>query len=131
MRIVLGLLFLAAGLAKALHPDLFAAQVAAYQLVPSRLVTLVALVLPRVEILAGLGLVAKVLPRSCALVTGLLALAFAVGTSLALMRGLAIDCGCLPVSVQISWFHPLLDLGLLALSLAVSRKAGRSSEIKP
>lgn len=117
MRFLLGLLFVVTGVPKALHPELFASQIAAYQLVPSQLITLVALALPRIEILAGLGLCANFRTRSCALVTGALSLAFAVATTLALARGLAIDCGCLPVSLQLTWVHPIADLVLLALSV--------------
>lgn len=126
MRLLLGLLFLAAGVPKALHPELFAAQVAAYQLAPSGLVTLVALALPRIEILAGLGLTLDVLPRSAALVTALLSLGFAVGTAAALARGLAIDCGCLPVNLQITWLHPIVDLLLFALSARIVRESQRN-----
>lgn len=121
LRIVLGLFFLGVGLPKAAAPGLFAAQVAAYQLVPSSLVTLVALVIPRLEVLIGLCLASGFLARSGALLAGALSLAFALATALTLMRGLQIDCGCLPVALPITWAHPLADLALASLAWLVLR----------
>ncbi len=126
-RILLGAIFLVAGLSKAHQPEIFAAQIAGYQLVPSTLVTLMALALPRIEILAGMGLIFRLLPRSCALVTAALSLGFAISTSVALARGLNIDCGCLPVELKITWLHPLVDLALLALSVRVVQERADSS----
>lgn len=119
LRVLLGLFFLAVGLPKAAGPELFAAQVAAYQLVPSSLVTLVALVIPRLEVLIGVCLASGFLARSGALLAGALSLAFAMVTALTLVRGLQIDCGCLPVALPITWAHPLADLGLAGLAFLV------------
>ena len=121
LRWVLGLLLLWAGLPKAAHPELFAAQVAAYQAVPNRLIILTALVIPRLEVLAGLGLCLGFLARSCALVTSLLGVGFALVTSSALLRGLELDCGCFPVPMQLTWWHPLANLALAGLALLLLR----------
>lgn len=128
-RLFLGLLLLVAGLPKAAHPEQFAGELAAYQLVPSSLITLVALALPRVEILAGLGLVAGVLPASCALVATGLFLSFAVATASALVRGLNINCGCLPVELTLTWLHPLVNLALAALSARVLREKQKGEQV--
>ncbi len=121
LRLALGIFFLGVGLPKAAGPELFAAQVAAYQLVPSSLVTLVALVIPRLEILSGLCMASGFLSRSGALLAGALSLAFAVATALTLVRGLQIDCGCLPIDLPITWAHPVVDLALTGLAWLVLR----------
>lgn len=132
-RVLLGCLLLAAGFPKAAHPEQFASQVAAYQLVPSRLVTLVALALPRMEILAGLGLLTNLLPASSALVATGLFLSFALATASALARGLGIECGCFPVELSLHWLHPLVNLGLAAVAARVCQaglSASRSNACK-
>ncbi|GMU53746.1 MAG: hypothetical protein AMXMBFR33_28920 [Candidatus Xenobia bacterium] len=122
LRVVLGIFFVCVGLPKAAGPELFAAQVAAYQLVPSSLVTLVALVIPRLEVLIGFCLATGFLRRSAALLAAALSLAFVVVTSLTLVRGLQIDCGCLPVALPITWVHPVANLALAGLAWLVLRQ---------
>ena len=114
LRLVLGVIFLLAGLPKVAHLESFANQIEAYQLVPERLVLLSAASLPLLEILTGVGLLLGLLTRSAALVAALLSALFAGVTGWALMRGLTIDCGCFPVPVTLHWTHPLADLLLTA-----------------
>ncbi len=120
-RLALAAIYLYAGWDKALHPAEFASQVAAYRLVPANLVTLVAVWLPWLELLAGFCLALGFLAESSALVLGLLSLGFGAGTASALVRGLAIDCGCFSTSASgpVSWGHVALDLGLVALAALV------------
>ena len=121
-RLVLAAVFLATGLDKARHPGLFAEQVAAYQLIPATWVTLVALVLPHLEILAGACLFVGFLGPSSALVLGTLSLVFGAAVSSALARGMDIACGCLSSSASpVGWGHVALDLLLLAMAVALYR----------
>lgn len=93
-RLYLGGLFLLASWHKILHPDLFALDVATYQVLPLAGVNLFALVLPWVELGAGALLVLGVRVRAGAmLVAGMMA-AFIAALSLALAKGLALSCGC-------------------------------------
>jgi len=121
LRLTLAAVFLHAGWDKAWHPAGFASQVAAYRLVPAELVTLVAVWLPWLELVAGGLLALGLLTESSALVLGLLSLAFGAGATSALVRGLAIDCGCFSTSASgpVSWGHVALDLALAALAVGV------------
>jgi uncharacterized membrane protein YphA (DoxX/SURF4 family) len=94
LEVVLGGLFLYAGLQKYLHSYEFAEAVQAYQLLPGSLVGATAGALPWVEITAGLCLVVGLKRRSCLLLlTGLVA-GFLVVIFITMARGLKIDCGC-------------------------------------
>jgi len=94
LEVVLGGLFLYAGLQKYLHTYEFAEAVLAYQLLPGSLVGAAAAALPWVEITAGLCLVVGLKRRSCLLLlTGLVA-GFLVVIFITMARGLKIDCGC-------------------------------------
>ncbi len=67
-EIILGVLFVYAGVLKLLRPYEFAEAVQAYRLLPDSLVGLTAATLPWLEVAAGLFLVVGLKRRSCLLV---------------------------------------------------------------
>ncbi len=92
IRILLGLLFLIAGGTKIIDPHTFAATIDAFGMLPSGLAFPLALILPPLEILAGVGLILDV-RGSLATVTVLL-VGFIMVLAYAISLGLDIDCGC-------------------------------------
>jgi putative oxidoreductase len=94
LEIILGGIFVYAGLLKHLHAEEFAEAVAAYQLLPVSLVGLVAAALPWVEIAAGLFLAVGIKKRSCLLLLGAMIGGFLLVLFITAGRGLKIDCGC-------------------------------------
>ena len=93
-RLVIGGIFIYAALEKIHDPSLFASQVAGYRMLPDVFVGLFALILPMVELVAGVTLVATRWPREAAvLILGLLGMFF-IGLTQGLIRGLHISCGC-------------------------------------
>jgi uncharacterized membrane protein YphA (DoxX/SURF4 family) len=123
LRLVLGGLFVYAGAVKVLEPLDFAQNIRNYQLVGQSLSFVAAIVLPWLEILAGLALILGVWTRSAALVvTGLLVF-FVVLTAVTMARGLDVDCGCFgSLSRKSGWGVILEDLGMLAMGLALLKK---------
>ncbi len=97
-RLVLGGIFIYASLDKIAHPREFARIIANYGILPDFLVTLPALVLPWLELIAGLFLVAGVWRRSSALWLSLLLLAFILALGVNAARGLDMSCGCFSTS---------------------------------
>ena len=93
-RLILGAVFLSAGVLKAFDIAGFAGQVAAYRLLPYAYNYLVAASLPTVEILCGVLLLLNLRIRPALLVSGGLNLVFIVALISVLLRGLDIDCGC-------------------------------------
>lgn len=100
VQIALGAIFAAAALPKIVDPPSFAHMIYNYRILPLPLVNLSALVLPWVELLAGLGLVLGVWRRTAAAVIGALLLVFTFAIGLNLVRGNAIDCGCFDLSAR-------------------------------
>ncbi|APG25082.1 MULTISPECIES: MauE/DoxX family redox-associated membrane protein [Syntrophotalea] len=116
-RLLLGGLFLYAGVVKALDPAGFAGEIANYKILPYRLNFLVASTLPYVEMLAGLLLVVQHKLRPATLVIGGLNLVFMVALTSLLVRGLDIDCGCFRPGAQTSVQAALWrDAGLMVLA---------------
>ena len=94
LRLGLGAVWLYASFDKILHPQAFAQVVYNYQILPDGLVNLAALVLPWLELLLGLSLLAGVwLPGATLISSGLLTI-FAAALVYNLTRGLDIGCGC-------------------------------------
>jgi uncharacterized membrane protein YphA (DoxX/SURF4 family) len=119
-RLILGGLFVYAGAVKVLDPLDFAQNIRNYQLVGQPLSFVAAIVLPWLEILAGLALILGVWTRGAALVvTGLLVF-FIVLTAVTMVRGLDVDCGCFgSLSRKSGWGVILEDLGMLVLGLCI------------
>lgn len=121
-RIVLAVVFIYAGVGKVMDPAGFAQDILNYRLIPGWMVNPVAVVLPWVEIVAGLSLLTGVLlPGGALVVTGLLAV-FASALAISLARGLDISCGCFGSSSSaqgITWWYLLRDLALFSMGAAV------------
>jgi uncharacterized membrane protein YphA (DoxX/SURF4 family) len=127
-RLVLGGLFLYAGLVKAGDVTTFARDVANYKILPYSWNYLVAATLPYIEFLAGLLLIVNRRVRPAALVTGGLTVVFMLFLASVVARGLDIDCGCFrpgghTTAAQALW----RDAGILLLSIVTYRLRGRSA----
>jgi uncharacterized membrane protein YphA (DoxX/SURF4 family) len=97
-RLVLGGIFIYASLDKIAHPHEFAKIIDNYAILPDLLVTLPALVLPWLELIAGLCLVAGFWRRSSALWLSLLLLVFILALGVNAWRGIDLNCGCFSTS---------------------------------
>ncbi|MBL8927824.1 MAG: DoxX family membrane protein [Pseudonocardia sp.] len=93
-RLGLAAVFLVSGVLKAADPDATYVAVRAYDVLPKLGVTLVAGLLPWVEIVIGLLLLAGIGTRAVAVASAVLLLGFMTGVAQAWARGLSIDCGC-------------------------------------
>lgn len=122
-RLVTGGVWLVAGALKLPDPYESVRAVRAYDLLPEAVVPTVGHLLPVLEVVVGLALLAGLLTRGAAVVSSLLFLAFVVGIASAWARGLQIDCGCFGgggYEAGASAQYPgeiARDVGLLALSL--------------
>jgi uncharacterized membrane protein YphA (DoxX/SURF4 family) len=94
LRLVVGGVFLLAGVLKISDPGKFAEEVGNYRLLPHELNNLVAIVIPWIEVVAGIFVLMGVWLRAGAQVIGGLTLIFLGAILSALIRGLNIDCGC-------------------------------------
>ncbi len=117
-RWTLGILFIYAGATKLLEPVVFAVLVEAYGIVPEVLLMPVAIVLPLLEVIAGIGLLLDV-RGSLAVIAGLLLLFMAI-LVYGIWMGLDVDCGCFgPEDPEAEAFHGLRlalfrDLAMMA-----------------
>lgn len=94
LRIVLGALFLAAALAKIGDAPGFALQVHNFRIAPAWSENGIAILLPWIELVAGLALVTGYRARAGAVVALALLVAFTLAVASAWARGLDFECGC-------------------------------------
>jgi uncharacterized membrane protein YphA (DoxX/SURF4 family) len=120
-RLVLGVVFLYASWDKILDPEGFAKAVQNYRLVPVAAVNLFAIVIPWLELVCGLLLLAGLFTSGSALLVGLLMLSFVIALGSALIRGLDISCGCFSDkgTSPINYWYLLRDATLILLSLQI------------
>ena len=115
-RLILGGVFVYAGLEKIIEPAGFAELIFNYQILPTELVNLTAIILPMLELTAGVLLIIGVFPLAAsAILTGLLA-AFMAALAFNLLRGLDFQCGCFttdPNAAKAGWTTFLRDATLL------------------
>lgn len=122
-RLVVGGVFIYAGVLKILDPLGFAQDIDAYRLVPRAVAFLAALVLPWLEVLAGAALIAGVFRPASALLIALMLAGFIVLVAVTMARGLDVDCGCFgALSRKAGWSLLAEDAVLLfmAAQLALS-----------
>ena len=121
-RLVVGGVWVWAGLIKLTDPFASAQAVRAYQILPWRVADVVGHTLPSVEVVIGLALILGVVTRGAALLSALLFIAFIIGISSVWARGILIDCGCFggggvdPDAASKYPWEIARDAGLLLLS---------------
>lgn len=91
---ILGGLFIYASIDKIVHPHAFAKIIHNYRMVPEMFIYIIAILLPWVEMIAGLCAVSGIYRRTAAIILSALLGVFAVAISINLIRGLQFDCGC-------------------------------------
>ena len=127
-RILLGGVFVVAGVLKVPDPAAAMRAVRAYQLLAEPMVAPVAFSLPVVEIALGLALMAGVFVRTAAIGSAVLLAVFLAAVGSAWARGLQIDCGCFGNGGEVGAgqtaypLEVLRDAALLLVALALARR---------
>lgn len=102
-RWLLGGLFILASAHKIMDPAAFAKIVYGYDLFPAATINLIAILLPYIELTAGLALVTGVYPRAAAVILSGLLLGFILVIGINAARGHAFDCGCFASGEAALW----------------------------
>ncbi len=119
-RIVFGLIFIYASFDKILHPAAFADIVANYRLLPEGFSTYVALLLPWLEVVAGIALLIGKMSQGAYIILMALTFMFLVALTSALLRGIDTNCGCFSITgagASLYW-DIARDVGILCIGLA-------------
>ncbi len=108
LRVVLGGVLIAAGGLKLFAMPAMAESIINYQVMPEAYVNIVAIILPPMEVVVGVCLIAGLFYRGAMLITISLFVVFLVSVAYAMSQGYDIDCGCFGTA-------NVTKVGLLAL----------------
>ncbi len=120
--LVVGGIFIYAGVIKVLDPIQFGIDIDNYKILPWFISVRLAFYLPWLEIFCGLALIFRFLYRGGLSILAALTSVFIVATVAAKVRGLDITCGCFG-HVSKNWSFPqhlALDLAILGALVALS-----------
>jgi uncharacterized membrane protein YphA (DoxX/SURF4 family) len=120
LRVLLGSIFIISGLDKIADMNAFIHSIANYQLVGTEIATLVATILPWLEILCGLGLILGIYPRASAFIITFMLIIFTVLVGSAMIRGLDISCGCFSQDssvAKIGWTKIVENLAMILIGI--------------
>jgi putative oxidoreductase len=129
-QVVIGGLFVYAGVLKIADPLGFAQDIENYRLVPRAIAFLTALVLPWVETLAGAALVVGLFKRTSAGLISVMLGMFIGLVAVTMARGLDVDCGCFGALGRKAGWTLLLEDALMlfmAVQVAFSRPSRRTN----
>ncbi|HEB34627.1 MAG TPA: DoxX family membrane protein [Candidatus Aminicenantes bacterium] len=93
-RLVVGGMFIWAGISKIIDPLGFAQNIANYRVFPEGISFFLALVLPWIEVICGVFLILGIFLSASALLLSGFLVVFLVLIAATLIRGIDIDCGC-------------------------------------
>ena len=126
-RWVLALIFIYAAAGKILHPAGFVNNIDNYRLLPYIAISVMAVILPWIEVMCGLLLIFGKWLWGASLILIVLNAVFIFAISSALARGLDIDCGCftlLEAGAKVGLLRIVEDIVLLSMSLWIFVRAG-------
>ncbi|MFA4919756.1 MAG: MauE/DoxX family redox-associated membrane protein [Thermodesulfovibrionales bacterium] len=133
-RVVLGAVFVYAGFIKLIDPKAFAVSISRYDIVPQILLAPVAIGLPALEFLAGLGLIINI--RGSLTVIFSLLFLFVSVLGYGILNNLNIDCGCFSEedikgfnSLRIAFYRDLIMIAIASCIYAYRRFTAR--QIQP
>jgi uncharacterized membrane protein YphA (DoxX/SURF4 family) len=120
VRVFLGGLFIVASLDKIADPAAFSASILNYKIVGQTLATVIATILPSLELLCGLSLILGLYTRMSAFLITCMLVGFTIIIISALLRGLDISCGCFtqnPNVSKIGYIKILENVGMIMLGI--------------
>lgn len=131
-RLVLAWVFIWAAIPKLQDPVAFSASIEGFRIVSGSLAMWVAIILPWLELVVGLGLITPWLRQASACTMASLLLLFVALHASAWTRGLDINCGCFGESTESLGYHWLIlrNLALLLITIFILR-APRRNKTRP
>lgn len=125
VRVLVGALFIGAGVAKIGHFNDLAAAIAGFRILPEAAVGPLAVLLPFFEVGLGLYLVLGLFTRTAAAIGAAMLTIYAAAIASAVIRHIPANCGCFGPqdTATADWPHVVADLALAAVCALVAWRA--------
>ena len=102
LRVFLGIIFIYASIDKIIDPLKFSDAIDNYHITPVEMNNIAALVVPWIELVAGVFLILGIYVRGSSTIIILLLIWFIFILSQALVRGINVNCGCFNLTEQVN-----------------------------
>ena len=121
LRTFLAFVFIYAAILKIAEPGDFSQAIANYKLLPDISINVLGIILPWIEISAGILLLFGVAVKENSVIISGMLIVFIIAISISLVRGLNIDCGCFGTTNgnQIGLIKLLQNIGLLVIGIVI------------
>jgi len=119
LRAFLAFIFIYAAILKIAEPGDFSQAIANYKLLPDNIINILAIILPWIEISAGILLLFGVAVKENSVIINGMLIVFIIAIGISLARGLNIDCGCFGTAdgSKIGLTKILQNIGLLLIGI--------------
>jgi len=101
IRIIVGGVFIYASLDKLMNQEEFSKAIYNYKFLPGAFINIFAIIIPYLELIAGLFLVSGIFVRGSSLIIIILLVLFIVALGQAYARGLDINCACFELKKEL------------------------------
>ena len=118
-RLIIGIFFIVVATGKIADPLHFSGEINNYDLLPDKIINIMAIALPWLELVSGLLLIFGVrIKANSALLIAML-FVFTLAVSIAIMQGLDINCGCYSAVEErkVGWSKVAENIGLIILGV--------------
>lgn len=127
LRIIVGGFFIYASLDKLMNQEEFAKAIYNYKFLPTGLINIFAIVLPYLELITGLLLIAGIYLRGSSMLIAIMLVMFIIALTQAYARGLDINCACFSLEnpdQKSDIFNRIIeDILLLAATIIIYTKS--------
>ena len=119
LRTIVAFVFIYAAILKIAEPGDFSQAIANYKLLPDISINVLGIILPWIEIIAGILLLFGVAVKENSIIISGMLIVFIIAIGISLARGLNIDCGCFGTANgdQIGLIKLLQNIGLLVIGI--------------
>ena len=132
IRLLLGATFIYVSYNKILDPAKFARDISNYHIIPFGLENTIAIILPWLELIIGLGIVLGVCIDANIFISGGLLILFIILIAQAILRGFNIECGCgLKDGQMVGWSKIIENFLYLGACYIIFESKARILEFYP
>lgn len=132
IRFLLGAIFIYASYDKILDPAKFARDISNYHIIPFGLENTIAIILPWLELIIGLGIVFGVCIDANVFISGGLLISFIILILQAILRGFDIECGCgLKDGDMVGWSKIIENFLFIGACYIIHESKARMLEFYP
>ncbi|WP_337866170.1 MauE/DoxX family redox-associated membrane protein [Ignavibacterium sp.] len=118
-RFIIAIVFIYAGAEKISDPNSFSQSIYNYRILPAELINIFAIILPWIELIAGILLLFGISVRENSALIGSLLLIFIILIGISMIRGLDINCGCFGKGTPLGWRKIGENTFMLIITLAL------------